>query len=109
VQEQAAAAAALLAQGGPESGRAIVSQNGCLACHSVDGSPLTGPTWRGLSGASVELSDGTTVVADDAYLAESITDPAAKIVLGYQPAIMPQYGLTEAQIDDIVAYLATLK
>jgi cytochrome c oxidase subunit 2 len=109
IQEQAAAAAALLAQGGPESGRALVSQNGCLACHSVDGSPLTGPTWRGLSGATVELSDGTTVVADDAYLAEAITEPAARIVLGYQPGIMPQYGLTEAQVNDIVSYIATLK
>ena len=48
-------------------------------------------------------------MADDAYLAESFTDPAAKIVLGYQQGIMPQYGLTEAQINDIVAYLATLK
>jgi len=109
VEEQAAAAAALLAQGGPESGRALVSQNGCLACHSIDGSALTGPTWRGLAGGTVELGDGTSVVADDAYLAESISDPTAKVVLGYQPGIMPQYSLTEAQINDIVAYIATLK
>jgi cytochrome c oxidase subunit 2 len=109
VQEQASEAAALLAQGGPESGRALVAQNGCLACHSVDGSPLTGPTWRGLPGATVQLSDGTSIVADDAYLAQSITDPSASIVLGYQAGIMPQYGLTEAQVNDIVSYIATLK
>jgi len=109
VAAQARAAAALLAQGGPESGRALVAQNGCLACHSLDGTPLTGPTWRSLFRANVELSDGTTVVADDAYLAESIADPGAKVVLGFAPGIMPQYGLTEDQINDIVSYLATLK
>jgi cytochrome c oxidase subunit 2 len=109
VRDQAAAAAALLAQGGPESGKALVSQNGCLACHSVDGSALTGPTWRGLSGSNVQLADGTTVVADEAYLTESIADPGAKIVQGFQPGIMPKFSLTDAQIKDIVSYLATLK
>jgi cytochrome c oxidase subunit 2 len=109
VRDQAAAAAALLAQGGPESGKAIASQNGCAACHSIDGTPLTGPTWRGLFGSNVELADGSTVVADEAYLAESLADPGAKVVLGYLPGVMPQYALTESQIEDIVAYLATLK
>jgi cytochrome c oxidase subunit 2 len=109
VKEQADAAAALLAQGGAASGNALVSQNGCLACHSVDGTALTGPTWRGLFGATVELSDGTTVVADETYLTESIVDPAAKTVRGFPPGIMPLYGLTEAQVADIVSYLVTLK
>jgi cytochrome c oxidase subunit 2 len=108
-REQAAAAAALLAQGGPESGRALVSQNGCLACHSVDGTALTGPTWRGLSGSTVELSDGSTVVADATYLIASIADPGAQVALGFQLGIMPQYSLTEAQVNDIVSYLQTLK
>lgn len=109
VKDQAAAAAALLAKGGPESGKALVSQNGCAACHSLDGTILTGPTWRGLYGSNVELSDGSTVVADDAYLTESIADPSAKVVQGFLPGVMPKYGLSDAQIKDIVAYLATLK
>jgi cytochrome c oxidase subunit II len=109
VNGQAEAAAALLAQGGPESGKALVAQNGCLACHSVDGTALTGPTWRGLYGTTVELSDGSKVVADDAYLKESIADPGAKVVLGFQPGTMPKFGLSDSQISDIVAYLATLK
>lgn len=109
VREQAAAAAALLAQGGPESGKALVSQNGCPACHSIDGTALTGPTWRGLYGSSVELSDGSTVAANEAYLIESIADPTAKVVLGFQAGIMPQYSLKESQVNDIVSYLATLK
>ena len=46
----------------------------------------------------MEFADGSTVVADEAYLTESIVDPAAKVVQGFQPGIMPKYGLTEAQI-----------
>lgn len=109
VKEQAAAAAALLAQGGPEAGRALASQNGCSACHSVDGSRLTGPTWRGLFGAQVTLSDGTKVTADEPYLTESIADPGAKVVEGFPAGIMPKFSFTDAQVKDIVAYLETLK
>ncbi len=109
VTRQAAAAAALLAQGGPEAGKAMVAQNGCPACHSVDGTVLTGPTWRGLYGSNVEFSDGSSAVADELYLTEFIADPSAKVVQGYLAGVMPQYGLTETQIRDIVAYLATLK
>jgi cytochrome c oxidase subunit 2 len=109
VNQQAAAAAALLAQGGPESGKALVAQNGCAACHSLDGSRLTGPTWRGLFGSKVVLSDGSTITADEAYLTESILDPAAKVVQGFPAGIMPKFTLTDAQVKDIVAYLETLK
>jgi hypothetical protein len=49
------------------------------------------------------------VAADEAYLIESVANPAAKVVLGFQPGIMPQYSLTESQVNDVVAYLATLK
>lgn len=109
IKEQAAAAAALLAKGGPDAGKALVAQNGCSACHSIDGSKLTGPTWRGLFGSQVTLSDGSTVAADEAYLTESIADPNAKVVQGFPPGIMPKFTLTDAQIKDIVSYLETLK
>jgi cytochrome c oxidase subunit 2 len=109
VKDQTAAAAALLARGGPAAGQALVAQSGCAACHSLDGSKLTGPTWRGLFGSKVTLSDGTTVTADEAYLTESIVDPSAKVVQGFQAGIMPKFGLTDAQVQYIVAYLETLK
>jgi cytochrome c oxidase subunit 2 len=109
VNEQAAAAAALLAQGGPAAGQAFAAQNGCAACHSLDGSKLTGPTWRGLFGSKVTLSDGTTITADEAYLTESIVDPSAKVVQGFQAGIMPRFALSDAQVKSIVAYLETLK
>jgi cytochrome c oxidase subunit 2 len=106
---QAAAAAALLAQGGPDAGEALAVQNGCSACHSVDGSKLTGPTWRGLFGSKVVLADGGTVSADEAYLTESIADPSAKIVQGFEAGIMPKFPLSAAQLKDIVSYLETLR
>ncbi len=57
-------------------GEALVSQNACTACHTIDGSAGQGPTWKGLYGSQVELADGTTVTADDAFIAESILESA---------------------------------
>jgi mono/diheme cytochrome c family protein len=70
---------------------------------------MTGPTWFGLYGENVELADGSTVVADDAYLAESILNPQAKEVAGFAPTVMPPFALSETDIANIVAYLKTLK
>ena len=108
-KQQAAAEAALLAKGGPEAGKAIVAQNGCSGCHSIDGSRLTGPTWRGLFGSQVPLEGGKTVTANEAYLTESIHDPNAKIVAGFPANVMPQFNLTDQQIKAIVSYIETLK
>lgn len=47
-------------------GKRLHADAGCSACHSLDGSPGAGPTFRGLAGSSVELADGTTVTGDDA-------------------------------------------
>lgn len=61
----------------------------------------------GLAGSDVELSDGTTVVADGAYLFESIRDPVAQIVAGYSVQ-MPRNALTDEEIDAIVAFIGSL-
>ena len=108
-KQQAAAYAALLAKGGPEAGQAFVAQNGCGGCHSIDGSRLTGPTWRGLFGSQVKLADGRTVTADEAYLIELIHDPNAKVVQGFPAGVMPKFPLSDQQIKSIVAYIETLK
>jgi cytochrome c oxidase subunit 2 len=89
-------------------GQLLVSSNVCGACHSITGSAGIGPTWRGLFGSTVELEDGTTVIADEAYLIESIKDPKAKVVKGFQPT-MPVFPFTDEEIADIVAYIKTLK
>jgi cytochrome c oxidase subunit 2 len=90
-------------------GQALVAENGCSACHSINGSPGIGPSWLGLSGSQVHLSDGTTVTADDAYIHESIKAPQAKIVAGFETQLMPTFPFTDNQINDIVTYIKTLK
>jgi cytochrome c oxidase subunit II len=91
-------------------GEALVRNNVCNACHTFKSvGAVLGPSWDGLYGHDVKLKDGSTVVADDAYLAESIKAPQAKIVAGYESVIMPTYGFTDDQIADIVAFIKTLK
>jgi cytochrome c oxidase subunit 2 len=103
-------AEALAAAQTPEvRGQTLATQNGCFGCHTVDGSPGQGPTWQGLYGAQVELSDGSTVTADDAYIKESILDPQAKVVAEFETVQMPTFEFTDEQITDIIAYLKTLK
>lgn len=90
-------------------GQALVAANGCAACHSVTGAEGIGPTWFGLFGHEVLLSDGSVVNADEAYIAESIKAPQAKIVAGFENQLMPTYNFTDEQIADIVAFIKTLR
>jgi cytochrome c oxidase subunit 2 len=64
---------------------------------------------RGVFGSRVKLQSGQTVIADEAYIRESILNPKAKIVAGYQP-IMPTFQgqLGEDQLHQLIAYIKTL-
>jgi cytochrome c oxidase subunit 2 len=76
----------------------------------VDGSKVVGPSWKGIYGHEVELEDGTTVTADDAYIHESIVQPQAKIVKGFTSVQMPPFpSMTDQQVADIIAYMKTLE
>ena len=88
-------------------GREIANANGCAACHGRNGQGVTAPSWQGLYNESVPLEDGTAVIADDAYLARSITDPQAEIVDGFTLK-MPQNGLDDAEIELVIAYIREL-
>jgi cytochrome c oxidase subunit 2 len=91
-------------------GRLLTVSNGCTGCHSLDGTPLTGPTWLNIYGKEEKMADGSTVVIDDAYIIESILDPNAKIVAGFpSPSVMPAFTFTDEQLANIIAYLKTLK
>jgi cytochrome c oxidase subunit 2 len=81
---------------------------GCVTCHRGD-TEGRGPNLQGLFGRPVQLATGGTVVADETYIRESIVNPAAQIVAGYQP-IMPAYqGLvTEEGLMHLVAYVQSL-
>lgn len=90
-----------------EQGAALASAQGCLACHTVDGAPGAGPSWKDLFGKAETLTDGTTVGVDEAYLSESITQPNAKVVQGFS-GIMPPYALSQAELDALIAYIKSL-
>lgn len=108
------AASSAATTGGAVSGAAAAGQKvyqaNCATCHSVNGTKIVGPTWKGLYGSKVELESGDTVTVDDAYIKESIETPNAKIVKGY-PAAMPSFKgvLSDQQINDVIAYMKTLK
>ena len=92
-----------------EKGKQLAQTNGCLGCHSIDGSPRTGPTWKGLFGSERELEDGSTVTADEAYLKESIVDPSAKIVKGFPPVMPPYSQLSDEDLQALIEYIKSLK
>ena len=90
-----------------ERGRTLAQQHGCIACHSLDGSRGVGPTWKNMYGRSEALADGTMVVAEDEYLAESIVNPSAKLLAGYPP-VMAAYPMSDEDIAAMIAYFITL-
>lgn len=93
-----------------ERGLQLANSTGCLACHSIDGTPSTGPTWKGTAGSSRPLESGESVNADAAYLFNSIVAPGSQIVEGYSDVMPADYSgqLTEAEINDLVAYIQSL-
>ncbi len=98
-----------------EEGQRLYQFIGCMGCHSVDGSVAgrLGPSWKGLFGSTRELSDDTKVVADEAFIRESIIDPSKKKAKAYLKLEtgMPIYAgiLNEGQISSIILYMKTLK
>ena len=93
--------------GAAARGEQLAEDTGCTTCHSTDGAKKTGPTWRGVWGSEVELTDGRTVTADRAYAERSLREPGADVVEGSAP-IMPELELEEDEIDDLVAYVEAL-
>jgi mono/diheme cytochrome c family protein len=89
-----------------EAGMALYKAKGCNACHSVDGSKIVGPTFKGIWGRQENTSVGPKTV-DLAYVTESIRNPNAAVVEGYPPA-MPAQNLTDLEIESLVKYFQTL-
>jgi len=102
--QAAPAAAGGSAQALAEQGQALAQAKGCVACHSVNGTPGVGPTWKGLYRSTQTMADGSTAVADEAYLRAFIRDPKARVVKGFAP-IMPNFDLSEQELAALVAYI----
>lgn len=91
-------------------GEKLYTKKGCNACHSVDGSPKLAPSFKGMYGKKEKLTDGRTVLVDDDYIKKSILDPAADVVMGYQP-VMPTFQgqVSEREILALTEYIKSLK
>lgn len=90
-------------------GERVAAEKGCLRCHTNDGTPHIGPSWLGVYGSPVTLADGQRIVADAAYLTESMMDPRARIHRGFQP-VMPSYQglLSPAETGALLEYMRAL-
>ncbi len=93
-----------------ERGKNLYSQRGCLACHSIDGTEVIGPTFKNLFGKMEILEDDSSVLVDENYLRESIYEPQAKMVKGYPPN-MPSFKgiLSEEEVTALIEYIKTVK
>lgn len=94
-------------------GRQIVERNGCIACHSLDGSTLVGPTFAGRYGETIRvITDGQEreIVYDEEYVKRSIYNPDADITVGFRPGQMLSYEgeISEQEIELIVEFLKSL-
>ncbi len=94
----------------PELGAILYQSKGCATCHSIDGSRGTGPSWKGIYGTQQPLSDGTSVLADENYIRESIMVPGAKVVKGYEN-VMPVFQglLRDRETNGLIAYIKSLR
>jgi cytochrome c oxidase subunit II len=94
-------------------GYLLLRNTGCIACHSVDGTKLVGPSFKGIFGKERVVTEGTnqvTVKADEKYIRNSIYDPDLQVVSGYPKGIMKSYKelLKEEDIKTITEYMKSL-
>lgn len=93
-----------------ELGEKLYTAKACNTCHSIDGSKNVGPSFKGIFGHDAEMADGSTLTVDENYIRESILQPQAKVVAGYQP-VMPTFQgiLKDRELDGLIEYIKTLQ
>ncbi|GIX43032.1 MAG: cytochrome c oxidase subunit 2 [Leptospiraceae bacterium] len=91
-----------------EYGRQLYETKGCKSCHSIDGTKVVGPTWKGVWGTKRKLIDGRIVTIDENYITTAILEPTKEVAEGY-PNIMPPQDLNEEQIQSIIEFIKSLK
>lgn len=94
-------------------GRQVIDRNGCIACHSLDGRSIVGPTFKGKYGTNVTVvtnGQEREVLYDFDYIKRSIYEPDADISKGFRPGQMISYlgEISEQEIEFIVEFLKTL-
>lgn len=93
-----------------DQGKQIYQTKMCIGCHSLDGKPGAGPTWKGIWGRT-EATDKGSVTVDEAYLRESLLEPNAKVVKGFAAGVMPTYAgqLNDDEVRAVIEFIKTLK
>lgn len=90
----------------PELGERVYQQQGCQACHSLDGSRGVGPSFQNAYGTERQFADGSSTVADANYIRQSILNPGEKVVEGYQNVMPASYSeLSEREVSALVAFI----
>jgi len=100
-----------VASKGPPKGSQLYQVKGCVACHSTDGSPRVGPTFKGLLGKKEEvISAGKkeALVVNEAFIRKFISEPNVVHIEGFPP-IMPKISLTDEELTALVDYIKSLK
>lgn len=92
-----------------DPGKKLYETKGCAACHSLDGSKLVGPSFKGLYGSQVKLADGSTRQADDAYIKQKISDPMSMVVAGFSPGLMPKMQVSAEELNTLVDFIKAQK
>lgn len=93
-------------------GEQVYNLKGCAACHKTDETSVLAPSWKGLFGKEEKvLEDGNplTIKVNEEYIKESIKNPNKKITVGYEKVPMPEFPLTDEEIDQVISYIKTLK
>jgi cytochrome c oxidase subunit II len=95
-------------------GLTLMKQNACITCHSLDGSKIIGPSFKGIYGHEIDvITNGQErkVIVDDEYIKSSIYDPNADVVKGYNQGMMISYKqtLNEEDVAKIVEYIKSLE
>jgi cytochrome c oxidase subunit 2 len=92
----------------------VIRRNGCMACHSFDGSTVVGPSFKGIYGqkATVVVNGKEIQISvDDSYIMESVFEPNAKVLKGFQPNLMQPFKdiITKEEAQQIIEYIKSLK
>lgn len=94
-----------------QRGQKYYNDKGCVACHSTDGSPKVGPSFKGIWSKNENFDDGSSRMVDENYLRESILEPNAATVKGFPKGVMPSFQgqLSEDQLGAMIEFIKGLK
>jgi len=96
--------------GTPDEGETLYKTLGCASCHSLDGSTIVGPSFKGVYGKKITvITEGKprTLVVDDAYLRDSVRSPAKDVVENFPKGVMPNLSdqIDEKQMNAIITFI----